>query len=326
MDVLVTGATGFLGREVVRALCDAGQGVRALVRTPTRAEAFCYSDTGARPLTVTQHLGALEDERSLHNALRGADAVIHCAAHLGGWSRADGDQRRVNVEGTAALLRAAERRGVTRFVHVSTIAAVGFTREPRPMDEDEPWMGARGPQLGYALTKREAEERVFAASRAGLPAVVVNPTSLVGRNARGAVRGGNCAAAFAGRLRRAIPGGGSVVAVEDVARSCVLTLTRGAIGRRYILGGTNVTWRELGAAAAEAAGQAPPIGAWPVALGGVLARATGALDVVGLSRPRFAPERFRTWGWYTFADGRRAEDELGHVSRPLEALLAALVT
>lgn len=320
MRVLVTGATGYLGRYIVEALADAGHQACALVRRNTSSPPLPKGGS-----EVEIHYGALEDEASLHEALRAADAVIHAAAHCGGWSKEDRRQRHVNVEGTAAILRAAQARKVERFVHVSTIVAIGMTREPRPIDEDEPWNGTRGPGLNYALTKRESDERVIAAARAGLSAVVVNPVSLLGVGAEGELRGGNCKAAFAGRLQRVIPGGGSVLAVQDCAQSCVAALTTGAVGERYILGGPNVTWLELGTAAARVAGHPPPRSAWPVAAGAVLAGVATALDVVHLSRPAFAPERFRTWGWYTFADSRRAEADLGHRARPLEDILAGLV-
>jgi dihydroflavonol-4-reductase len=323
MDVLLTGATGLLGRYVADALHRRGHPTRALVRRVDGADVRALVDDGAG--TVVLHRGSLDDESSLERAMRGVDAVIHCAAHLGGWSRDSREQRRTNVAGTLRLMEVAARMSVGRFVHVSTIGAVGFTREPRALHEDEPWDGARGPKLGYVRTKREAEERVLAAARSGFPALVLSPCSVVGVTADGLVRGGNCAAALSGRMRRAIPGGGSVVAARDVAESCVEALTRGELGQRYILGGENVTWLELAQATAAAARLPGPSGTWPLALGRGLAGVTGALDLVGLSHPAYAPERYRLWGWYTHANSGRAAAALGHRARPLGTALAELV-
>ncbi len=314
MELLVTGATGYLGGHVVRAALAGGQRVRALVR-PGRPQRWLEE------LGVVCVPGDLLDEPSLLAALRGAEGLVHCAARMGYWSRQDSEQRRINVEGTAALLRAANRREVRRIVHVSSVAAVGARRDPTPLREDSPWPGRDGLRLNYALTKREAEERVLAAVHQGLPAVVVNPCAMLGPRADGARRAGLAARARAG-VARVPPGGSSFADVEDVARGCLAALERGRTGERYLLGGHNLSWFELQRLLAERAGTAAPRGTQPLWRGALLERATTLLDLVGLSRPRFAPELWRVWGWYTCADSSKAARELGYAFRPLPELAA----
>src|SRR5262245_38259568 len=150
MKVLVTGAGGFIGSWVVRALRSRGHEVRAMLR-PGRDPGLVRS-LGAEAVEAD-----LLDEPSLRRASAGAEGLVHCAAHIGFWSRRNDEQRRVNVDGTAAVLRAAHGAGVTRIVHVSSVAAVGARRRPEVMDEDSAWNGF---DIGihYAITKREGEE------------------------------------------------------------------------------------------------------------------------------------------------------------------------
>jgi dihydroflavonol-4-reductase len=314
MDVLVTGAGGYLGGHVVRALTEAGHEPRALVRREDQVSAL--EAMGARVF-----MGGLFDEQSLHRAARGADGLIHCAARMGYWSKQDAEQRRVNVDGTAAVLRVAHRRAVARVVHVSSIVAVGMRRDRTPMTEDEPWVGLARPKAMYVSSKREGEERALAAARSGLPLTVVNPGALFGPRADGRTRGGLVAGILRGDRGRVQPGGSTVADVRDVAVGCVLALEKGAVGRRYLLGDTNVSWCEFATAIASRAGLPFPKGEYPPALGAVLARGAGVLDALGLSRPPWAPERYRFWGWTTYADNSRAREELGYAPGGLEALV-----
>jgi len=316
MEVLVTGATGHLGGHVTRELLAEGYSVRALVRPGSSRDTL--EAAGARCFE-----GDLLDERSLHRAARGADGLVHCAARTGYWSRQDAEQRRINVDGTAAVLRVARRRAVGRVVHVSSIVAVGLTREPRPLTEDEPWVGIHRPRAGYIASKRESEERALAAAKAGLPVVVVNPGALLGpRAGHPEHRSGFVARVASGRARRLHPGGSCVLDVRDGARGCVLAFERGRPGQRYLLGGTNLRWRELAELVAARLGVAPPSGERSLALGRALAWGTGILDAVGLSRPRWAPELYRMWGWFTWADSSKAQRELGFWPRSVEEVAA----
>ncbi|MDP6539087.1 MAG: NAD-dependent epimerase/dehydratase family protein [Planctomycetota bacterium] len=311
MLVLVTGAGGFLGGHVCAALAAEGHRVRAMVRPP-------------RPSAAPSHPGIdaveadLLDEAALRRALRGCDGVVHAAARTGYWSRQDDEQWRANVDGTAALLRAARAAQVARTVHVSSIATIGATRDGTPLDEDAVWQGPDPNRIHYVLTKREAEQRALAAAWAGMDVVVVNPGMLVGPPADGGPPRGMICAVASGRSRWAPPGGTSVADVEDVARGTAAALFRGSSGQRYILGGHNLTWLELQGTIARIAGVAPPRRVLPQALVAGLTAASTLLDAVGLARPPWTPELLRSFGWKAFVDSSRAERVLGYRTRPLE--------
>jgi dihydroflavonol-4-reductase len=312
MDVLVTGATGFLGSHVAAQLLARGHRVRGLVRKGRDASGLAAA--GAEIAT-----GDLLDEGSLRAACKGMEGLVHCAAMTGNWSRRTAAQRAVNVEGTARLYRAAHDRKIARIVHVSTIATLGANREGKPLDESCA-CNIRHLRLPYVESKLESEERALSAAWGGMPVVIVNPCHIAGPRLDGRFPAA-VARLAARRMRLAPPGGISVADVEDVADSILAALERGAVGERYLLGGHDLSFVEFYARLARTMGVAGPTGSYPRAAGWTLARAAGVLDLVGLSRPRFAPERFRVWGWYTYADSSKAARVLGHKIRPLEEIL-----
>jgi dihydroflavonol-4-reductase len=312
MDVLVTGATGFLGSHVAARLLAQGHRVRGLVRPGRDKSAL---EAGGAEIAE----GDLLDESSLRRACKGMEGLVHCAAQTGNWSRQTAAQRAVNVEGTARLYRAAHDRKIARIVHVSTIATLGANREGKPLDESCA-CNIRHLRLPYVESKLESEERALSAAWAGMPVVIVNPSHLAGPRLDGRLPK-PVARLARRRMRFAPPGGISVADVEDVADSILAALERGVAGERYVLGGHDLEFVDFYARLARAMGVAPPSGRFPPAVGWALARGAGVLDLVGLSRPPWAPERFRIWGWYTFADSSKAVRALGHRIRPLEEIL-----
>jgi len=316
MRVLVTGAAGFLGSHVVSTLRSRGEEVRALVR-PGRPRAWVEA-TGAEIVE-----GDLLDEKSLRQACRGVDAVVHCAALRGNRSRRRREQRQTNVEGTARLYRAAHDHHVSRIVHVSTIATLGADRVGVPRNEESAG-NLVGIGLPYVDSKRESEERALSAAWAGMPVVILNPAHLAGPRLDGRVP--SPVARLARRRMRFVPCGGvSVADVEDVARSTADALVRGRVGERYLLGGHNLEHKEFYAALARGMSLPPPVFRVPPFVARALALATGVLDLARLSRPPFSPEVFRAWGWYLYADSSKAERELGYQIRPLEEIVARTI-
>ncbi|MCB9915476.1 MAG: NAD-dependent epimerase/dehydratase family protein [Planctomycetes bacterium] len=313
MHVLVTGATGFLGAHVVHALVDAGHRVRALL----------HSDRPAAHLEregVAFARGDLLDERSLKAACRGVEGVVHAAGRLGYWSRDRAAQRRVNVEGTAALLRAARKQGVARVVHVSSVAAVGATCDGALLDERAAW-APEFARVHYALSTRQGEERALAAAARGLPVVVVNPAALLGPRLDRPGPSGLVAAHLSGRLRWTPPGGLSVTDVRDAADAIVAALRRGRPGERYVLAGHNLGYAELYAALHARFGGRAPRRVTSRRTLALLRGATEVLDALRLTRPGWTPELLRGLayrGWYTSA---KAEAELGYRVRPLAEIL-----
>jgi len=311
--VLVSGASGFLGAHVVNVLREHGAHVRAMVRR--RAASAALERAGVELVEAD-----LLDDRSLRAACAGASALVHCAAHKGLWSRVALEQRRVNVEGTAAILRAAHHCEVKRIVHVSTTGAIGGSRKPEVLDETSRW-GLYEARVPYVATKHEAEQRALSAAWGGMPVVIVNPGALLGPRLLGGVAS-TVARARSGGWHWAPPGGASFCDVEDVARGCVAALVRGRVGERYILGGANLTWEQLHRALAQASRAPARVLRTPRAALGPLRWGASALDLVGLSRPPWAPERFATWGWYVYVTSAKAERELGYRARPLNETLA----
>ncbi len=311
--VLVSGASGFLGAHVVRALRARGAVVRAMVRR--RAGREDLERDGVELVEAN-----LLDERSLRAACAGADALVHCAAHKGLWSRVALEQRRVNVEGTAAILRAAHHCDLKRIVHVSTTGAIGGSREPETLDERSRW-GLYEARVSYVATKHEAEQRALSAAWGGMPVVIVNPGALLGPRLFGG-ESSTVARARRGGWRWAPPGGASFCDVEDVAQGCLAALAHGGVGERYILGGHNLTWEQLQRGLAQTAGATTRTLRTPRAVLAPLRWGASALDLIGLSRPPWAPERFATWGWYVWVSSAKAERELGYRVRPLAETLA----
>ena len=320
--VLLTGASGYLGGHVLSELRRRSWDVSALLRTDSEnreAKAQWIQDQGATVIS-----GDLGSNKDLRRACKGITHLIHSAAVLGNWSRQNNKQFHINVDGTAALMRVALERKMKKVVYVSSIAAIGAARSPRPMDESEEWSWDDRPKMHYPKTKREGEERCLHAMRNGLPVVVVNPSAMLGRDAQGREIRGLCAHAKHGGTHRLMNGGTSFALVEDVAKSIVSALENGELGERYILGGANASWKEFYECAARVNGRKSQLSNWPNALGKALECGAMVLDGVGLSRPRWAPERFRVWGWYGYADSSKAQKRLGHVIRPLEEVLEAV--
>jgi dihydroflavonol-4-reductase len=286
--VYVTGASGFVGGHVVRALADRGAEVRT-------------------------DFVELFDSAGLERALRGCDAVVHVAA-LYSYSAEPVLLEAVNVQGTRRLLDAAARAGVRRLVHTSTAGTCGPVRGRPATEADAPplWELA----VPYKRTKLEAERLVLAAARDGLDAVVVNPTTPVGAGDRRPTPTGAMISGVArGRIRGYVASTGlNVVDVRDVGIGHALALEHGRRGERYLLGGVDLTLRELFAAVAALAHRPAPRLRVPLAA----ARAAAMLRLVNPNEVQLA----RLPMWF---DCSKAERELAYRPRPVEPALAAAV-
>lgn len=254
--VLVTGATGFIGSRLVRKLLCEGYDVSALVRKSSNLQPFSGVAGDVRFVE-----GDVTDPASLEKAFCGMEQVYHSAGYtyMGGDSSRNGMLDAINVDGTRNVMEAAGRAGVTRVVHVSSITAMGFSRNPRkPLDETCSW-NFSDLGLHYAETKHLAEKEVLKAVSSGLDCVIVNPAFVFGE---GDVNFN------AGRLikdvyRRKIPfyplGGICVVDVEIVVETIIRAMEAGRTGERYIIGGENLTYRQLSDIITDVTG-APKIG------------------------------------------------------------------
>src|SRR6201993_1281730 len=238
MLAFVTGATGFLGSHVARVLADQGADLRLLVRATSNLR-------NLEGLKAETALGDLRDAGSLEKAMSGCDAVFHVAADYRLWVQDPEEMYRSNVEGTRAILDAARKNNVTRLVYTSSVATVGFTGNGHPTDEDSPVSLAD--MIGhYKRSKFMAEQLALEAGQGGMHVVTVNPTTPVGEQDVKPTPTGRIVVDF---LKRKFPAyvetGLNLVDVRECARGHVTALEKGKSGERYILGGENLTLKQI---------------------------------------------------------------------------------
>ncbi|CAA7627995.1 putative dihydroflavonol-4-reductase [Candidatus Terasakiella magnetica] len=315
---LVTGATGFVGAAIVRALLARGRAVRVLARPNSDRR-----NLAGLPIEVAE--GRLEDGASLEAALDGCNALFHAAADYRLWVPDPAAMLRANVDGTRTLMRAAMARGIGRIVYTSSVATLGHV-EPGEADENTPSTLADmvGP---YKQSKflAEAEVRRMAAEE-GLKVVIVNPSTPVGPNdVKPTPTGRMIVEAASGRMPAYVDTGLNIVHVEDVAEGHLLAMDKGKNGERYILGGDNLGLGEILRRIALITGRKPPtvklprLPLFPLALGAELwARLTGAEPFVTIDGLRMAR-------WHMFFSSAKAERDLGYTHRPSQEALEAAV-
>lgn len=309
LTTLVTGATGFLGSSVARALVARGHRVVALARPETPRAVL-----DGVPLAYAP--GDLTDPGSLRMALDGCDSLIHCAADYRIFVPDPEHMRAVNVTGTEALMRAALNAGLRRIVHVSSVATLKPRADGRPATETDAATveDAIGP---YKKSKTEAERLVERmVLEGGLPATIVQPSTPIGpRDRRPTPTGRIILEAGRGRMPAYVETGLNLVHVEDCAAGVVAALERGTIGQRYILGGQDVRLAELIAFIGtryghRAARRLPRLPLFPLAwVSEQAARLTGREPMLTLDGLRMA-------GHTMFFSPARAVAELGFEARP----------
>jgi len=309
MRALVTGATGFVGSAVARALSRAGWQVRALTRVGSDPR-----NLAQLPLEVA--LGDLTDSASLDAALRDCDALFHVAAD---YRLGAADPERLyltNVEGTRNVLNAAQRAAVARVVYTSSVATVGLPADGTPGTEDTP-VGLADMIGHYKRSKFLAEQVVREFVRHGAPVITVNPSTPIGPgDVKPTPTGRIVVDAALGRTPAYVDTGLNVVHVDDVAAGHLHAFDRGRIGERYILGGENMTLREILLHISRLSGRGPPrirlphAAVLPLAYASeALARATGRGARVTIESVRMARKRM-----YFSSD--KAVRELGYSWRP----------
>ena len=233
MKVLVTGATGFIGGNLARRLCQRGYEVRALVRP--EANTLTIDDIG-----VEQFPGDILDRESVGRAVEGCQAVFHCAAIYAFWSRTPDLIHRTNVDGTKTVLQAAKRAGASRIVFTSTVSTMGFW--PGKLSTEETLLDPSHLIGHYKNSKYQAELLAFEMAAEGLPLVVVNPTAPVGPwDVKPTPTGRIILDFMRGRIPAYLDTGLNLVDVEDVAEGHILALEHGIPGQRYLLGNKNVS-------------------------------------------------------------------------------------
>jgi dihydroflavonol-4-reductase len=315
MLAFITGATGFVGSHVARVLAEQGADLRLLIRSSS-------DPRNIQALKADRVVGDLRDPASVEKAMAGCDVVFHLAADYRLWVREPEQMYRSNVEGTRAILAAARKNGVRRVVYTSSVATMGFTSNGRPADEDSPV--SLGNMIGhYKRSKFMAEEVALQAGRSGMDVVVVNPSTPVGEQDIKPTATGRIVVDF---LKKKFPAyvdtGLNLVDVTECARGHVAALEKGRSGERYILGGENLTLKQILDKLAAITGLPSP----KVRVPYVVALAAGVVDEVVTGRilgrePRATIDAVRMGRKKMFVSSAKAERELGWTTVPVDDAL-----
>ncbi|MEP6883626.1 MAG: hopanoid-associated sugar epimerase [Gammaproteobacteria bacterium] len=312
MKALVTGATGFVGAAVARALNSAGWQVRVLARSGSNR-----SNLAALAADVVE--GDLADVASLERALGGCEGLFHVAADYRLGARDSRPLYRTNVEGTRNILNAARRAGVVRTVYTSSVATIGIPADGSPGDEGTA-VGLSNMIGHYKRSKYLAEEVAREAAHEGLSVVIVNPSTPVGPgDIKPTPTGQLVLDAASGRMPAYVDTGLNIVHVDDVAAGHLLAFERGTPGERYILGGEDMTLQSILTLISRLTGGKPPnirlpyAAVLPIAyLAEGFARITGRSGRVTLEGVRMSRKRM-------FFSSAKAVRELGYRWRPPQA-------
>jgi dihydroflavonol-4-reductase len=319
MKVFLTGATGFVGHHVARALAAEGAELRMLVRRSSNLG-------NLEGIPGETHVGDLARPESLQPALAGCDAVAHVAADYRLWIRDPDPMYRANVDGTRDLLKMAREAGVRRVVYTSSVATMHFRTDGIVVNEDTPVSLAD--MVGhYKRSKFLAEQQAIAAAQDGQQVIILNPTTPIGPNDAKPTPTGRI---FVDFLNRKFPAyvdtGLNLVDVDEVARTHVVALTKGRPGRRYILGGENLTLKQILDKMSAITGIPSPTVEIPFAV--AAAYAFFEELITGRIRgrePRATLEEVRMGRKKMFASSARAQQELGFQILPVyPAMRAAL--
>jgi len=309
-DVLITGASGFIGSAVARTLVVSGYSVRALVRPSSPRQHILGLD-----LELCE--GDLRDQPSIKRAVQGVRYVFHVAADYRLWSRHRDEIFATNVDGTRSIMREALRAGVERIIYTSSVATLALRADSSPADES-----ASAPEkeaIGAYKQSKIAAERVVATmvTEQALPAVIVNPTAPVGpRDVRPTPTGRIIVEAARGRIPAFVDTRLNLVHVDDVAAGHLAALRHGKIGARYILGGQNVSFGRMLGDIAGLVGRPPPrvrLPHWAVL---PVAFAAEAMARVMDHEPFATVEGVRMSKHRMFFKTTKAEEELGYHARP----------
>ena len=314
MTTLVTGATGFVGSHVARQLAGAGHAVRVLVRPGSNLQSLT-------DIAVERIDGDLRDAASVERAMKGVRQVFHVAADYRLWAKNPSEIYESNVEGTRRLFEIAAREGVERIVYTSTVATIAV---PADSHADalpgEDAHASLDQMIGhYKRSKFLAEQEAVKAAAAGVPVVIVNPTAPVGPGDWKPTPTGRIIVDFLnGRMPAYVDTGLNVVSVEDVAAGHLLAASRGRVGERYILGGRNMTLKQILDALSAITGRPAP----RVRLPHAVALAAGYADeffsrLVG-REPQIPVEGVKMSRHRMFVASDKAERELGYRAGSVE--------
>jgi dihydroflavonol-4-reductase len=319
MRIFLTGATGFIGSHVARSLAAAGAELRLLTRKTSRTEHL-----EGLPAELVQ--GDLLQPENLRNAVSGCDALVHVAADYRLWVPDPKTMYAANVDGTKSLLHLARETGVERVVYTSSVATMGFRSNGTIVDEQTP-VSIENMIGHYKRSKFLAEQEAIEAARLGQRVVILNPTTPIGSDDAKPTPTGRIVVDFLNRKFPAyVDTGLNLVDVESVAAMHVAALDRGISGERYILGGENLTLKQILDRMAAMTGLPSPTMQVPHCV----AMTFAFFDewITGRMRghePRATVEAVRMGKKKMFANSAKAERDLGFKVVPVDAALRAAI-
>ena len=319
MKALVTGGTGFVGSHLVRRLLERGAEVRCLVRPSSRLD-------NLKDLPVEFAHGDLRDLDSLRQAMRGAKVVYHCAADYRLWCADPREMYESNVGGSRHVMQAAFDESVERVVYTSTVGALGLNDDARPANEETPV--TIDDMIGhYKRSKYMAEEEVRSWVARGLPVVIVNPSTPVGELDIKPTPTGKIIVDFLkGKMFGYVDTGMNLIDVRDCAEGHVLAAERGRIGERYILGGFNLTLKEMFDLLARVTSVESPKTRVPHWVAETYARLENLWSInIARRAPEVPLESVRMSRHKMWFDSAKAVGELGLPQSPIERALARAV-
>lgn len=315
MTALVTGATGFVGSAVLRCLVNAGQTARVLVRSSSDRSNLA----GIKCEIV---VGDLTDPTSLRAAVEGCETVYHVAADYRLWVPDPEALNRVNIDGSVALFRAAADASVSRMVYTSSVATLGINPDRTPATEETP--STLADMVGeYKRSKFLAEEAVRElVEKDYFPIVIVNPSAPIGpRDIKPTPTGKMILDAAAGKMPAYVDTGLNVAHVDDVAQGHLLAMEKGIVGERYILGGEDMSLRDILGAVARYAGKRPPSVRIPHDVLMPFAHCAEAFGRLFDREPLFTVDGLRMAKKHMYFSTAKAQAELGYTPRPASAAL-----
>jgi dihydroflavonol-4-reductase len=317
MKIFLTGATGFVGHHVAKALAADGADLRMLVRKTSNLK-------NLEGIRGEMHQGDLSEPESIRPALAGCDAVVHVAADYRLWIRDPKAMYKANVDGTRELLRMAREADVARFVYTSSVATMHFRTDGLVVNEDTP-VSLKDMVGHYKRSKFLAEQEAIKAAKSGQQVIILNPTSPIGTNDQKPTPTGRIFVDFLnGKFPAYMDTGLNLVDVAEVARTHVAALTVGTPGKRYILGGENLTLKQILDKMSAITGISSPTVKIPFAVAATYAFfeewITGRIRG---KEPRATLEEVRMGRKKMYASSAHAQQELGFRIAPVYPAMRA---
>ncbi|MDI6804398.1 MAG: SDR family oxidoreductase, partial [Bacteroidota bacterium] len=306
-NVLITGGTGFIGSNIAEVLLKEGCQVRILRRENSDLRAL-------KGLNVEHFIGDILDKDSLRQAMEGCDTVFHTAAIVAMWRKKGTEQRDVNVLGTKNVAEVALESGVKKFIHTSSIAALGYRTDGKLSDETTVFNW--NSNLTYKYSKHLAELEIFKAIEKGLPAVIVNPAIVIGLKDYRFHGGSLIRRVSSGMVPFYIDGGMNIVYIDDVVFGHIQAAKVGKIGERYVLGGSNLTIQEAFKQVAEVVGVSSPKFKAPTLLVKWAAKIFDSISSVTGNKPLISSDLIASIGINFWFSSEKAERELGYKITP----------